>query len=847
GPARPSEADAPVGGRAELFAYLSVGELAAGVTPPGLEDGWIMGENRPWNSRVMDLTNPGWRRYLVEVRIAELHRRGYRGLFLDTLDSYQLAVTTPEQAAAQASALVAVIRAIHRRYPDLQLIANRGFEVMSEIHPLLVGVVAESLFDRWDAAGKRYVTVPEADRQWLLAKLREIRTRYRLPVTVIDYRPPEQRVQARATARRIAALGFAPWVTNSELTAVGVGQPEVVPRRLLVLYDSAGRDGRDPQAVRLLGPVIEHLGYVPDYRDVRAPLPREPAPGRYAGVVSWLPAPLGSDADRYCRWLLATLDHGVRVAVLGDLGFVADSAVLRRLGLARASRTRNESGARALTAMASSLLGFEAKPVLGRVLGPGIIAPAGRLIRAGADQRGAAGGFAVHLRIADSRGPVRDPVLVAPWGGLALSPYLLRQGYQDQLHWVIDPFAFLTRALDLPALPAPDVTTEHGRRLLMVHVHGDGAERRAEVRGRPRAGAVVRRLIAASGLPHSTDAPALAAGLAWVVRRAHNLHGPGATASRANASLTRVGPLARPRHLPTPRSAPGLAEVTGPGASGSPSGKRPRQSSDPVSESPTSSDIVTTVGGYADIDVQLPISDENGYRVDDSGAPFGFRRVIETLEFTDGTRRLAPIAIVYHAHTGATAAGVSALEAIYNWLSGQEVRPVYIWDYAARVRESYRAVLTRDLDGETWHIHGLRTLRTVRIPADLGWPVASGSSGAVSVSELPSGRYITFVGAGTMSLKLGDDRPAQPIIVSSNAEIVEFAAMAARSDKVRIRLRARSPVPIELGVGNLPSPRCALVMGKKRKLGKRIGSSNYKNTIYFHLRTTDTGPAVLEC
>ena len=43
----------------------------------------------------------------------------------------------------------------------------------------------------------------------------------------------------------------------------------------------------------------------------------------------------------------------------------------------------------------------------------------------------------------------------------------------EYARWVIDPFAFLTQALQLPPMPVPDTTTENGRRLLLAHVDGD--------------------------------------------------------------------------------------------------------------------------------------------------------------------------------------------------------------------------------------------------------------------------------------------------------------------------------------------------------------------------------------
>src|SRR6185312_3408480 len=141
-----------------------------------------------------------------------LWSKGYHRFFLDTLDSYQLGTQDAKKREVQRRALCEIISAMVTRHPDVRILLNRGFELLPDIGKKVHGVVAESLFDRWDAAKSAYVRVPKNDYEWLLARLREVKERYHLPVIVIDYRPPEERAEARETAKKIAALGFQPWV-----------------------------------------------------------------------------------------------------------------------------------------------------------------------------------------------------------------------------------------------------------------------------------------------------------------------------------------------------------------------------------------------------------------------------------------------------------------------------------------------------------------------------------------------------------------------------------------------------------------------------------------------------------
>lgn len=206
------------------FAYVSVGE----VNPhrsyySAIPSAWLPVVNEAWASHVVDQTVPEWPAFFVDKVIAPLWKKGYRGFFLDTLDSYHLIAGTDATRAAQEAGLVRVIRAIRKRYPGAKLIFNRGFEVLPQVHDLAYVVAFESLYRGWDAGKQRYTEVPQADRDWLLAQAAIVRDQYRLPVLAIDYCAPADELCAPATAARIAQAGIVPYVTDGGLATVGVG------------------------------------------------------------------------------------------------------------------------------------------------------------------------------------------------------------------------------------------------------------------------------------------------------------------------------------------------------------------------------------------------------------------------------------------------------------------------------------------------------------------------------------------------------------------------------------------------------------------------------------------------
>lgn len=284
----------------ELYAYASVAEVqpSRGYFQK-IPAEWKMARNGAWRSIVVDQTPAQWPAFFADEVIAPLWDKGFRGFFLDTLDSYRLAERFDE--AAQQEGLVRVIDTLHQRFPGIKLILNRGFEIVPRVRDKIQMVAAESLYRGWDANLKRYVEIPAKERDWLQQQLQTIRERDKLPVLSIDYVAPHDRDTTRATAQRIAQLGFIPWVTDAGLQTLGIGAVEAVARRLLVLYNGSDDPALNySSAHRFLEMPINYMGYIVDYADVRSPLPADVGRDRYAGVVSWFGEPSPMSASRMC-------------------------------------------------------------------------------------------------------------------------------------------------------------------------------------------------------------------------------------------------------------------------------------------------------------------------------------------------------------------------------------------------------------------------------------------------------------------------------------------------------------------------------------------------------------------
>lgn len=211
----------PKGKGAYWLAYVSVGE----VTPLrdyylAMPKDWLVGRNTEWDSELIDQAAPGWPEFFVERAVAPLMCRGYHGLFLDTLDSYELFAKDEVTRVRNQRGLIAVIREINRRFPAAKIILNRGFEILPQVHTRVHAVAFESLFKGWSEARGVYDDVPEDDRSWLLDRAHVIKHNYGLPVIAIDYCAPADKQCALDVVRRIRAEGLIPYVSDGHLQTI---------------------------------------------------------------------------------------------------------------------------------------------------------------------------------------------------------------------------------------------------------------------------------------------------------------------------------------------------------------------------------------------------------------------------------------------------------------------------------------------------------------------------------------------------------------------------------------------------------------------------------------------------
>lgn len=818
---------AALGEVTELFCYLSVGETERSeVVNPKL----VVGSNPGWDSNVMDVTSKHWRKALVN-RAEELAKLGCEGLFLDTLDSYQLGFDQKQWPAAEQG-LIDILKNLKSAHPQLALFMNRGFEIFPEVADLVSHMAVESLYRGWNADAQTYREIPTEDRQWLLAQLAKV-TAEGVAVSIIDYLPTSRTdAEARALADKIQTHGFSAWVTDLSLYNLGVSGASPEARHVLLLYSSKTSDWAGHDAHILLGAPLDYLGYRVQAVDVTKGLPTL-VQGVHAAVISWVsPAELrvsGTDIQVWEQWFLKASSDGYPLVMMGSFP-VNSEALSARLGikLQPASIVR---GALKVSNSAEGVGDFEA-PV-----------PVNAQISQYITSLDETNKPWLQLQAPESE---VIPIMTGTWGGYALNPFLLQHGFHSQRRWVLDPFAFLAEALRYSPRPVLDTTTENGRRILLSWVDGDGFPSRAEVPNTPfSAEVLLDDVFRPIKLPHTISViegevgeeglyPKLSDELEDLARQifalpnvelaSHSYSHPFFWARRDKISVEKtLYGLGLPiKGYKTDLKREVLGSINYINEQLAPPGKRTKvflwtgeAVPDEEAIALTREAGVTNLNGGnthirnamdsltnvypqarrtgGGLQVYAPIMNENVYTNDWTGPYWGFRKVIETFERTEQPRRLKPLGIYYHFYSGTKRSALNALLEIYQYVQAQPNNPMYVSDFAKRVQGFENARFTQVAEN-VWRVNNLGELRQVRIPQALGWPDLKASTNVSGVHDSKAGRFV-HLSDDNAELRFQADRPQQPYLESSNGMLRYW-----RTSNRDIELSVKAYVPLELRI-----------------------------------------------
>lgn len=746
----------------EVFAYLSVGEASPSIAQ--LYPKAIIGNNKQWQAKIMDANQQDWRNYLVQ-KAQQLKQQGYDGVFLDTLDSYQLAVS-PKQYAAQQHALVSLIDQL--QVSSGNLILNRGFNLLSQLKKPPYAVVAESLINGYDVENNAYFRQTSQDTLWLSSQLDKVK-QAGIEAIVIDYLPPEQAARIEA-ASAIQARGYTPYISDGLLSQFGVSSHYPIARRVLGFYDGNSELKKQSYCHRYLSVLIEYYGYVPQCENIHDfPLTANNR-HQFAAVIYWLVQT--SYNNKAVQTSIEQVINQVPTVFIGKLP--DNSEILSLLGLKVAGSYEGKLSIHnaSLTYPLPSALPNQFTRYLSTDPGHKILA-------------------SLH----DQKQQQGIAVASTAWGGVLLEPLNVQELINNRSRWPLDPFEYLIPLLKLEQIPVPDITTESGRRVITAHIDGDGFPSVAWLPGKPFAGqSVYEHILSQSTLPHTVSVveaeiakhglyPDIADKLEQIARKifqldnvevaSHTFSHPFFWDERINVTTKLYGDS-----LPVPNYTQDLnREIDGSvnyiNQQLAPKDKPVKVflwsgMADPtedviaktqqlgllnvnggntfiLKDNYSISQVYPHLNWYKDgVQVYAPTINENLYTALWTANYNGYSRVTETFDLLGEPRRLKPVSIYYHMYSGVYPSSLAALKQVYKWAQQQTLTPLYLSEYAQRATALYETGIAKSINDTSWYISSTG-IKSLRIASD--FTLSAQSEGIAGVTSGPDGRYVSLTQA----------------------------------------------------------------------------------------------------
>ena len=208
---------------AQLFGYISLAEVGdyRWYWPRVANQQWILDEDRLWHSRRIDIRSLAWQKFMIRKVIPPILKKGFHGLFLDTIDTAEFLETRSDGLALTGAqkAMADFIRRIRRAYPDVPLIANRGFAIFEEIRDVVDGVLAESVLTAYDFNDKTVRARALSEYEGYLDLLLDFRQAGGLVLT-LDYVAQASRELQSHIARLSMSHNFIPYGSTPDLTTL---------------------------------------------------------------------------------------------------------------------------------------------------------------------------------------------------------------------------------------------------------------------------------------------------------------------------------------------------------------------------------------------------------------------------------------------------------------------------------------------------------------------------------------------------------------------------------------------------------------------------------------------------
>ena len=780
----------------KLYAYVPLGEVQESQKySKKIDKSWVIGKNKAWKSKVMDLSSAAYRKFMLDVVVAPLHEKGFRNFFFDTLDSYQIVYKDKNELQEQIDGLALLIESIHEKYPQSKLILNRGFEVFDRVKDIVQAVLFESYYNGLSSK-LSYKKLSSDDRIWLDTKLKPIEESG-VDIIALDYAKGVDKEELSKRIENLQSRGFIPYISNKELNRYGISSRVAVKREVLILYDGNKIAEHEHGAHKYASLPVEYLGYVPVLRDIYSYDFSKNVSDRYAGVIVWLEDSKKS-RTKFFKWIKNNSKKGLYTLIFRSFGLKSLDNSLSILGIDVKEISSKPQNRRTITNK-DSMISYEVDVK---------VQMHSRLLQPRAAKK---------LLSYKEKSQESTLAAIMPWGGYAVDEVSMIEISGDNL-WIIDPFKLYVKALRLPNIPMLDPTTQNGTRLLFTHIDGGGIMNRAEFNPEQFSGDVIYSdILKKYKIPHTVSIvgaeimsngmyPKLHKQLEQIAKdiyalpnietATHTFSHPFEWRRIKNGDLDEKYRL-KPKNykFSLDYEIKGTLDYIENNLTSADTVQSklvlwtgdciPTQN---VLEYTAKNSILNMNGGDTTITKNQPwmylvapygirkgdyyqvyagAENENVYTNMFKGPYWGFKNVIQTFELTDKPKRLKPVDIYYHFYSGSKLASVKALESVFDWAMEQDLMPIFTSEYIPKVLEFYDGSISKINDG-LWLFSGVNNLLNIRVLKTFGTPDINLSIGVSGYKDDGDSRYISLVGKDDKKLIIRDKSKDESYLVSAN-------------------------------------------------------------------------------
>lgn len=797
----------------KYYAYISISEF-------NREDikSFAVLYRKDWNSYIADIRNPKWQTYLLK-EIEKLKEEGFINFFFDNLDSYKLISKNQNEEQDFKKALIDFLKVFKEKNPQSDLILNRPLDILDEAIKYSSELVVESLYNTFDTETKKYKKNSKEETQQLLETLNRAKM-LGYKIYVIDYeKDNHKRVEI---ARKIKENGFEPYVSDYMLKEWGSNEFEHIPRDVIFLYDSKiYPDEIFSQAHRIFSLPIEYLGYRPKIRDINNGLPKI---NDETQAILFINVSL-SNIKLFKDWLLEAINKDIKLIFLGDSIFKTSEDILNILRI-RISKNNSNMNESLKIKERQDCAFFEVEP--GYINSEIIVVP---------DDS--------HeiISFVNSLNHKHVAAAITKWGGYIRDEVLIKKIFDKEL-LVINPFCFFEKILR--KIPALDLTTENGNRILFTHIDGDGFISLYEnsPQNKYASEILLEEILKKYTIPHSIsiirgeiDNPKLnnkekekfkniareIFNLPYVEPANHSYSHPYRWFQLKD--INEYDHIEQVYNINIPDYKFNLYEET-------------VETNKWIEENLVENkkvelffwtgdciapyvalkllydnNIFNINGGYTSATISKPFlyligphgiersglyqiyaaqTNENVYTNLWSFPFWGFEKVLETQDVTDKPLRLKPINIYYHFYSASKYESLLALKKVYNETLKKEVIPKFASEYIKAAIDFYNSEIFNYKN--EWIIISKGNIKTIRTKDLL--PEINNS--VCGYRKINSENYIHLCSNPPYKIKIKDSQPDEPFLESSNAEIEKF-----QKTENAYKIILKGYIPIKYNIKNL--------------------------------------------